>query len=95
MKSVFHCFWECPKWDDLRLRFDLPCSRVRAAWPPCTSECGIFIEDIRVLGLVEQLEQEQHILADIDGYFHCSESRALIVSGTGSSSAQVLWTDGA
>jgi len=94
-ETVFHCFWECPYWDALRLEFDLPCVSVRAEWPVCTSTCGIFLEDPRVMSLAIGLEQEQPILGDIDGYFRCSDCRDLIARGAESSVPQVLWTDGA
>jgi len=94
-ETVLHCFWECPHWDTLRLEFDLPCIRARAEWPVCTSACGIFMEDPRVMSLAVSLEQEQHILADIACYFRCNACRDLIARGVESSLPQVLWTDGA
>jgi ribonuclease HI len=94
-ETCFHCYWECPKWDALRLEFHLPCRRVRADWPACTSNCSIFLEDPNVTALVMDLEREQPILADLEGHFHCNECRARIASDVGSSEPQVVWTDGA
>ena len=81
--------------DALRLEFDLPCRRVRAEWPACISNCGIFIEDQCVISLVEELEQEQPILVNINGYLRCNDCRNRIASGVGSFLPQVLWIDGA
>jgi len=94
-ETVFHCFWECPMWDALRHRYQIPCCRVRSEWPACTSHCGIFIEDRRVMTLAADLEAEQPILDNIDGCLHCNECRAGITNGNESSLPQVLWTDGA
>ena len=37
--------WRCPRWERLRLEKQAPNDRDRSTWPPCTSRCGIFLED--------------------------------------------------
>ena len=40
-----HMLWRCPRWETLRLEKQPPSNRDRLTWPPCTSKCGIFLED--------------------------------------------------
>ena len=40
-----HMLWRCPRWERLRLEKQAPNDRDRSTWPPCTSRCGIFLED--------------------------------------------------
>ena len=40
-----HMLWRCPRWETLRLEKQAPSNRDRLTWPPCTSTCGIFLED--------------------------------------------------
>ena len=40
-----HILWRCPRWETLCLEKQGPRNRDRLTWPPCTSRCGIFLED--------------------------------------------------
>ena len=40
-----HMLWRCPRWERLRLEKQAPIDRDRSTWPPCTSRCGVFLED--------------------------------------------------
>ena len=40
-----HMLWRCPRWETLRLEKQALSIRDRLTWPPCTSKCGIFLED--------------------------------------------------
>ena len=93
-ETVEHCFWDCPRWDSLRMAFGPPMARLHLQWPACTKECGLFLEDSRVIGLSVQLECEERMLADVDGVFGCSACRASVLA-CGDGSLQRLWTDGA
>ena len=64
-------------------------------WPACTIDCGIFVEDWRVLALDAGLEEEEEIARDITSYFGCAECRAQVFASHDVQEPQVIWTDGA
>ena len=43
-ESVEHCFWRCPAWDVFRMDPDLPTREELHELPPCTKQCGIFMQ---------------------------------------------------
>jgi len=94
-ESLRHCFWDCPRWDSIRNSFKLPCIDVRNFWPACTLDCGIFVEDARVLDLAAQLEQEETEAKDIVKYFGCHDCRSGVAASHDVNEQQRLWTDGA
>ena len=55
-ETLQHCFWDCTRWQCIRAQLELPNASTRALWPPCTSNCGIFIEDPQVIALQSQPE---------------------------------------
>ena len=94
-ETVRHCFWECPQWNSIRSTFAMPSLVMRSTWPACTLDCGIFVEDVRVLCLRSQLQQEEDEAGDIPSYFKCSECRTGVRASEESQEQQVIWTDGA
>ena len=76
------------------MKFCVPISGVYIGWPACTRQCGLFLEDLRVVSLSLQLEHEEHMLADLDGSFLLSACRANVLADA-DGSIQTLWTDGA
>ena len=94
-ESLRHCFWECPRWDSIRMNFTLPCIDVRALWPACTTDCGTFIEDSSVIDLAAQLQQEECAAKNIVEYFSCRECRSRVTASHDVNEQQTLWTDGA
>ena len=65
-----------------------------ALWPVCTQECGLFMDDVRVPALTQQLYDEEHVLADFSSHFGLAACRADIVASE-PDTPQVIWTDGA
>ena len=59
----------------MRADFDLPSSIVVSSWPACTSDCGIFVDGVRILDLAVELEQEAQAAQDVASYFRCRECR--------------------
>jgi len=94
-ETVRHCIWECPRWAYIRDMFDLPDECVRSMWPACTIDCGIFVEDQRIIALDAGLEQEEEIARDIRSHFGCAECRAQVAASHDVQELQVIWTDGA
>ena len=41
-----HILWRCPRWETLRREKQGPSNGDHLTWPPCTSRCGIFLEDL-------------------------------------------------
>ena len=96
-ESVRHCFWECPKWAPIRDLFTLPGPDVRASWPACTIDCGLFVEDERVLDLFAELvnEHEEVSASDVASFFKCHDCRAWVAATRNVHQPQKIWTDGA
>ena len=94
-ETLRHCVWECPRWACIRDMFHLPDVCVRSMWPACTIDCGIFVEDERIIALEAGLEEEEEIAWDIGSYFKCAECRAQVVVSNDVQELQVVWTDGA
>jgi ribonuclease HI len=94
-ETVRHCYWECPRWAHIRGMFDLPSPDVSSMWPACTIDCGIFVEDVRVIALGINLQAEEEMAKDICSYFSCAECRAQVAAAQDVSELQVIWTDGA
>ena len=94
-ETLRHCFWECPRWVPIRASFQLPDLETRSAWPACTIDCGIFVEDEKVLALNEQLEAEEAAAQNIASWFKCSERRDLVVAWQDVHVQRTVWTDGA
>jgi ribonuclease HI len=93
-ETVEHCFWECPHWSHIRDECDVPDAGVVAAWPACTRQCGLFIDDVRVPDLTAALQEEELVLRDFVSHFDLLSCRQEIeFSGMGT--PQILWTDGA
>ena len=87
-ETVEHLFWQCPCWDNIRRQFDdRPSARITDAWPRCTRECGVFVEDDAVIAFQDELIAEEPQLAAI-------LSRPLQPFDANLHSS-VVWTDGA
>ena len=93
-ETLGHCFWDCAHWSCLRARYQVPDSASRVAWPACTRECGIFLEDESVPALSNALMEEEAILRDFVAYFKLRECRDAI-SANDPWTLQKIWTDGA
>ena len=65
------------------------------SWPACTVDCGLFVEDARVLALQAQLHEEAAAASDVCSFFSCSECRASITVSHDVFEQQKIWTDGA
>ena len=61
-ETLQHCFWDCPHWDHILSEHRLPANVIRESWPACTKECGIFIEDERVMHVSQMLAHEENWL---------------------------------
>ena len=61
----------------------------------CTLDCGIFVEDARVLDLACHLHHEEHLAHDISAYFNYTECRSAVSASRDVQQGQMLWTDGA
>ena len=93
-ETLGHCFWDCTCWAALRSEFDVPADSLRAQWPACTRECGLFLEDVRVPALSQQLADEEPILANFAAHFDLASCRSAIASNA-PLRPQTVWTDGA
>ena len=93
-ETLGHCFWDCAHWATMRAEFELPEVGVRAAWPACTRECGLFLEDERVLVLQQELMDEEPILANFSVHFGLASCRNAVAAYE-PTICQTLWTDGA
>ena len=93
-ETLEHCFWKCPRWQLLRMQGDIPMPAVCANWPPCTRECGIFIEHEELLELKAELEDEEN-----DAEHMCDALCTTQIRERASDMSQqeriLLWTDGA
>jgi ribonuclease HI len=94
-ETVRHCVWECPHWRTVRATFDLPAPCVQAAWPACTKDCGILIEDERVLTLNQQFHEEAAASPDLDTLFELTKCREKALANSTADVEQTIWTDGA
>ena len=93
-ETLGHCFWDCAHWSCLRARYQVPDSASLVAWPACTRECGIFLEDESVPALSNALMEEEEILCDFSVHFKLLECRNAI-SANDPWTPQKIWTDGA
>ena len=75
--------------------FKLPGTHVVSQWPACTFDCGILVDDPRILDLSAELEQEAHSAQDVAGYFSCHECRDRVATLRDVNEQQKLWIDGA
>ncbi len=97
-ESLTHCFWHCGAWAHLRLDPDLPSDATRRAWPACTQECGIFLEDPELVAaqealgaeveepvsaLAEDAQQDEHTVVWTDGACRMSRDHRLRRAGSG------------
>ena len=94
-ETVEHCIWDCPCWQDVRDRFQLPAASVVAQWPACTKSCGLFLEDPCVIDLCSQLEQEAAASSNLLEYFDCARIRNHVLAMFNLHEEQIVWTDGA
>ena len=87
-ETADHLFWECPAWQTIRTESEgLPRKEIVDRWPPCTRQCGIFMEDSRLQEeqdkLVGEEQRLQQLLEAQPGPFDASAAR------------RIAWTDGA
>ena len=85
---------ECARWNAVRATFSLPQMEVVKEWPSCTRQCGIFVDDVRVLALAEEFYDEERALEEYIAHFDmisCLNRRPTNDLVT----PQALWTDGA
>ena len=90
-ETLEHCMWHCPRWQQIRIGFQLPDARTFSQWPMCTKACGLFIEDPRVLDLQQNFEALAFACTDIKAFFGTAEVRQSLHGGQ----VQTVWTDGA
>ena len=93
-ETLQHCFWNCMHWAPIRDKHGMSRCDELADWPMCTQECGLFLEDERVLALQNQLLEEEKILATFQSHFGLQDCRETI-SANEPMIPQVVWTDGA
>ena len=93
-ESLEHCFWRCPCWESIRIQSALPARDIRATWPKCTRECGIFMESEQVLQLAEELEAEEESAESLLREW-MQDSPAPAGEETTCNGRVVAWTDGA
>ena len=93
-ETMRHCFWECSHWAPIRPTYVLPSAAAYSAWPVCTKDCGLFVEDVHVLGLIDELAREEGILASFADHFDLHSCRATLAAHDPLTNI-TLWTDGA
>ena len=93
-ETLEHCFWKCPRWHMLRTQSDIPTLEVCNRWPPCTRECGIFVEHEEVLALKAELENEEHEASRTIEAF-CNDHVREQAAAMSQQGRILLWTDGA
>ena len=79
--------------DSVRARFKVLSAEVICDWLACTFDCGIFVDDARVLDLVAELEQQAHAAQDVECYFSCRGCRHRVTTSRDVNEQQKLWTD--
>ena len=94
-ETVEHCFWECSRWDHVRMRYDVPPASVTSQWPACTKSCGLFLENPCVLDLKTELENEEAATRDLSQYFDCQAVSIAVQNCSNPNEKQIIWTDGA
>ena len=92
-ESVRHCVWECPRWSDVREKFVPNLHHMYHMLPACSLDCGIFVEDARVLDLAFQLHHEEQLAHDVSAFYNCRECRSAISASRDVQESQTLWTD--
>ena len=66
----------------------------RSDWQNCKNDCGLFLEDLAVRELCDQLADEEFLLKNFVSLFDLLSCRASLTLDH-SYAVQTLWTDGA
>ena len=87
--------WRCPRWERLCLEKQAPDNCDRSAWPPCTSRCGIFLEDPEAAAWADKGPSPSAQSLRCDSLPDNVTSDERFWSETRSHDFVFVWTDGA